>query len=408
MGKKTMPFSEFKKKFDKKSQGLYTYLEGYTRMSRKIKVQCNICGHIFEPVASYFVNTETGCKNCDLIKRSNNIKTLDEQAKVIKQLTNDEYELLEYNGSKNKATFLHKICGEKYITNYSAFVNRDYRCECSRRRSRKYTIEELNQIYKDKNYEIIDIKYPDAKIAVHCNNCNKIIETNKNSLDKNYKLSCCKQREAIEKNIAKENQRKEYHKNIEKKKEQKRRLEGYRKQLRNETKFYKYYKEFKLIHGDDIDIKEIVYKTEEKFLVKCNICNHEWKANFKKLREGKGCPICKASKGEKVINKYLIDNNYSFEREYSFKDSEIQSLRFDFAVNIKNKLYLIEFDGKQHFNIESQFGDKNKEDKYNKLIANDNRKNKYCKDNNIPLLRIPYWDINNIEKILSEFLTIEE
>ena len=81
---------------------------------------------------------------------------------------------------------------------------------------------------------------------------------------------------------------------------------------------------------------------------------------------------------------------------------------FDFAVNIKNKLYLIEFDGEQHFNIESQFGDKNKEDKYNKLIANDNRKNKYCKDNNIPLLRIPYWDINNIEKILSEFLTIEE
>ena len=75
-----------------------------------------------------------------------------------------------------KATFLHKICGEKYITNYSAFVNRDYRCECSRRRSRKYTIEELNQIYKDKDYEIIDIKYPDAKIAVHCNNCNKIIE----------------------------------------------------------------------------------------------------------------------------------------------------------------------------------------------------------------------------------------
>ena len=63
----------------------------------------------------------------------------------------------------------------------------------------------------------------------------------------------------------KENQRKEYHKNIEKKKEQKRRLEGYRKQLRNETKFYKYYKEFKLIHGDDIDIKEIVYRQKKSF-----------------------------------------------------------------------------------------------------------------------------------------------
>ncbi len=58
--------------------------------------------------------------------------------------------------------------------------------------------------------------------------------------------------------------------------------------------------------------------------------------------------------------------------------------------------------------MESQFGDKNKEEKYNKLIANDNRKNEYCKNNNILLLRIPYWELKNITKLLSEFLTIEE
>lgn len=32
-------------------------------------------------------------------------------------------------------------------------------------------------------------------------------------------------------------------------------------------------------------------------------------------------------------------------------------------------------------------------------------KNKYCEDNNIKLLRIPYWDFDNIEEILKKELT---
>ena len=34
----------------------------------------------------------------------------------------------------------------------------------------------------------------------------------------------------------------------------------------------------------------------------------------------------------------------------------------------------------------------------------DQIKNKYCKDNNITLIRIPYWDFDNIENILKEHL----
>ena len=34
----------------------------------------------------------------------------------------------------------------------------------------------------------------------------------------------------------------------------------------------------------------------------------------------------------------------------------------------------------------------------------DGIKNNYCKNNNIPLLRIPYWEFNNIEKILENTL----
>jgi hypothetical protein len=41
--------------------------------------------------------------------------------------------------------------------------------------------------------------------------------------------------------------------------------------------------------------------------------------------------------------------------------------------------------------------------KQNKI--RDEIKNTYCKDNNIHLVRIPYWDFNNIENILKEKLS---
>lgn len=117
--------------------------------------------------------------------------------------------------------------------------------------------------------------------------------------------------------------------------------------------------------------------------------------------------MCKSSKGEKAINKYLLNNKYIFEREYKIKNSEIASLRFDFAVTINEQLYLIEFDGMQHYSIDKQFGNNNKEEKFNKTQRNDQRKNEYCKNNNIPLLRIPYWEIDNINSLLDSFLKAE-
>lgn len=408
MGKRIMPFSEFIIKFNKKSQGSYTYLDGYTRMSNKIKVQCNICGHIFEPIASYFVNTNSGCKKCDLIKRAEKINNLEKQNKKVQAKRGKDYSLIEYNGYNEEATFLHHICGNEYKTRYSFFIEKNFNCPCARtRKHTKYTIDELKKTFHIKDVDILDITYPGPKIKIKCLKCNTIKEIGLETY-KHYKFTCCKKIASLKKKELQKTKAKKYFKQLEEQKEYKKKKEGYIKQLKNETKYYKYYTEFKTIHGNDIEIKEKKYKVEEKFLVKCNICNHKWKTNFKKLREGKGCSLCKSSKGEKAINKYLLDNNYSFKREYRFENTEISLLRFDFAVDLNNKLYLIEFDGKQHFNIESQFGDNNKEEKFNKIVANDKKKDKYCKDNNIPLLRIPYWEFDNIEKLLSKFLTLEE
>ena len=61
----------------------------------------------------------------------------------------------------------------------------------------------------------------------------------------------------------------------------------------------------------------------------------------------------------------------------------------------------IEFDGRQHFEIIERFDGINS---FNKVKINDNIKNLYCSNNNINLLRIPYWDFGNIENILNETL----
>lgn len=54
--------------------------------------------------------------------------------------------------------------------------------------------------------------------------------------------------------------------------------------------------------------------------------------------------------------------------------------------------FLIEYDGEQHFHKvrNDRYG-------YEGIVARDNYKNQWCEKNNIPLIRIPYTDYNNID-----------
>ena len=77
-----------------------------------------------------------------------------------------------------------------------------------------------------------------------------------------------------------------------------------------------------------------------------------------------------------------------------------RNLRFDFKFI--NHEIVIEFDGIQHFKPQ-RFGGVSIEksiQNFNDLIITDNLKNKFCIDNNIKLIRIPYLNFNKIETIL--------
>lgn len=137
---------------------------------------------------------------------------------------------------------------------------------------------------------------------------------------------------------------------------------------------------------------------KEKILIDFN-CGHEpnWISpnNLKKDTE---CPVCSESKGEKIIRQYLENNNIAFVQEYRFDDCKHKrSLPFDFYIPKYN--LCIEFDGEQHYKAYDYFGGENV---FKDTKIRDEIKNKYCKENEINLLRIPYWELDNVEDILNK------
>lgn len=109
--------------------------------------------------------------------------------------------------------------------------------------------------------------------------------------------------------------------------------------------------------------------------------------------------MIKTSKGEQKIIDLLNANHILFKREVSFKEltgAHNVPLRFDFAIfNSKKQLInLVETDGIQHFKYIPYFH-KSKLD-FSRQVEWDRKKNKFCLLNNIPLLRIPYWDFDNL------------
>lgn len=111
------------------------------------------------------------------------------------------------------------------------------------------------------------------------------------------------------------------------------------------------------------------------------------------IGRGTRCPHCyldqHRSKGEGVIVKYLKQKGVFFKEQYMI--SECRNLRplwFDFAIFDRDgKLkFLLEYDGPHHFSPRFPNGWRN----FQNIRTNDQVKNLYCKENDIPLLRIKY------------------
>jgi len=170
--------------------------------------------------------------------------------------------------------------------------------------------------------------------------------------------------------------------------------------------------------------------SSQKVWWKCKECGYEWKAVIGSRHNGWkiGCPECNKSKGEDRISKYFIneefmkinDEDYKilddiFKEKYKYY---ITQKKFKDLVGLNNGLlsydfylpnlqynFLIEYDGEFHYKAIKLYKNepiKYAEERLRKQQEHDRLKTEYAEKHNIKLLRIPYWDFDNIEEILDK------
>lgn len=150
------------------------------------------------------------------------------------------------------------------------------------------------------------------------------------------------------------------------------------------------------------------YHSNVKLIHNKSGCKHIYYVKPSNFYSGTRCPKCNESKGESEIGEVLTRKGVLFKRQYTFADCRNKyPLPFDFAIfDTHDELsFLIEYDGVQHFEPIEFFGS----NKYfEETKVNDNIKNRYCQDKGIPLIRIPYWDLEKAESIVEKRVNMEE
>ena len=130
-------------------------------------------------------------------------------------------------------------------------------------------------------------------------------------------------------------------------------------------------------------------KVQWKCLCECgNICIVS--KNNLKSGHTQSCGCINYSIGEQNIVSLLKENNIEFKKEYIFSD--LPKSRYDFYLPKFNRL--IEFDGTQHIEFKNHWYQT--EEEFLEAQNRDIEKNNYALANNIPLIRIPYFERDNI------------
>ena len=131
-------------------------------------------------------------------------------------------------------------------------------------------------------------------------------------------------------------------------------------------------------------------KQKARWLCQCDCGNNNFITTSHNLLSGntQSCG-CIKSKGEEKIKLILQQHNIKYEQEKIFSDLPLK--RFDFYLSDFN--LLIEYDGQQHY---QNNGGWNSKENLENTQKRDKEKNEYALSHNIPLIRIPYWERDNI------------
>lgn len=264
------------------------------------------------------------------------------------------YLVSEYEKADKRIQLMHEDCGEIYKTTLNHFTYDGRRCPCEHKKKKadkfaaKFNKEANGEYTQLTSYESVH-----KKIGIRHNECGHEYYTEPNSWNRGTRCpNCFGHRRKTTEEFSKEVQdlsRGEY------------KLKDGEKYINNSTNI-----KFHHVEG----------------------CGYVYEATPKDFRRGNRCPVCKESKGERLVRYLLEDQEVFFETEKVFKDLHTNGAYLPYDFYIPESNLLIEYDGMQHFKPMGYFGG---EQKLESQKRRDRKKDEYAKNKGIRLLRIPYY-----------------
>lgn len=358
----------FKDKLKNLTNDEYELQSEYINNKTQVILKHNKCNNTYRVRPDRFIQGDR-CPYC-----SNHIMNTDMYKEKVKNITNNEYELIsEYINNKTKVKFKHNKCNKEFEMTPINF-NNNHRCPYCSHPSKRKTIESLrsdmeNQVGNE--YSLISDEYINnkSKIKIKHNKCNNIFETTAdNFLNKKRRCPKCSLKQRAKKHTLTH--------------------EEFLKKLPKDT-------------FNNYEILTKYTKRKNKIKVLCKKCNNIFTLTADDFLNGNRCPHCRISLGEEKIAKWLDSNDYEYIWHYKgLKDCKYKrTLEFDFKLeDDTGKIILIEYDGE--FHNKNIYGEK----KLEMQKKRDEIKDQYCKDHNIDLYRISYKDFDNLEIILEDII----
>lgn len=169
------------------------------------------------------------------------------------------------------------------------------------------------------------------------------------------------------------------------------------------------YNDFKQHGGILLNKDDYVGWNYKNLDVVCENCGSVFTTSYCAFmhRGGQLCPKCASniSRGEYAVKQYLENHNINFYMQFRFYDCRTTvPLPFDFYL--PDQRICIEYDGEGHYKPirRGNISDVQAQEVLNSIKCRDEIKSAYCNNNEIQLLRIPYWEFNNIDSILTKEL----
>lgn len=378
---------QFKKEIFDLVGNEYTVIGKYINSKTKIDFKHNICGMIFNMLPYNFLFGQR-CPTCKNLRVSaSQRKSQEIFENEVREASNNEYIVLsQYINCKTKVKFLHKICGKEFEMIAGDFLYKGSRCtnkDCLHKRmsnSLKDTHEDFVLKFKDRSndeYELLsEYVLSNQKIKIKHIVCGTIFEMKPNNFLQGQGCPECSKKIISLKNARTDE---EYKKLIEE------------------------------LYGNEFLIASKYTRAIEKIDIIHNICGNKFSITAQSMlnTDYNHCPFCDySSKGEQRIIDYLdsfMKNRYIYQKSY---DDLIGVggglLSYDFYLSQYN--LLIEYQGEFHDGTARQ----QTQEEFEVQKEHDRRKREYAKSHGIDLLEIWYWDFDNIEDILYNYLKNKE